>query len=743
MTLISNFVRRANHLLRVSKRIRTPGLVVLAVSMFLAARAPFLKEGKTAQELEAQTVDYRFGFRRWLGHQEWFTKHFGSWVRPEFGHPDVALVGITQMSIDQTALGRFKEDRVQEKYRPAIDLMAKGQWPYPRETYAYVIDRLFELGARVVAVDILFPSNRDGDDAFAEALRRHPGKVVLARTKVEETRDDGGDPKVKIVEPNSQLMEALGPEGVGYVYFKPDVDNTTRRTEMRTSQLRESDLAALSTEEDWVRFAPLAVSKFNGREVPGKEVPANEKPVRWLINYQGGAGTFHTFPIEEIFSERLMSEEPSYQGGKVFQNKIVFVGPIAETMHDQHPTPLGVMPGVEIHAQFAAALVADKHLAEMAERWVPWILAGMALLAFGLLYHVERVLLRIALGASVLGAYLIVANAFFWFPRIVIPVAVPVLLFVCMMGVVTALDFTVEQLERAHVRSVLDKYVSSNVAEFVMKQGESFEKSLSGQNKAVTVLFSDIRGFTTLSESRTPELLVKQLNEYFDPMVDRILKQEGTLQKFIGDAIMAVWGDTHSRGLSVDAAGAVRAALQMRAALRELNEGWKQAPDRVELSTGIGINHGNVIVGEIGHPQRMEFTVLGDGVNLAARLESSTKQFGCDILVGETAEALTRDEFVFRRVDRAVFKGKTEPIEVFTPLGEAGMEVPAWLGRYHDAVDLYRKKEFVRAKAVFGEVLGDLGGDDYLCKIYQKRCDHFLAEPPAPDWDGSWVLSEK
>jgi adenylate cyclase len=257
------------------------------------------------------------------------------------------------------------------------------------------------------------------------------------------------------------------------------------------------------------------------------------------------------------------------------------------------------------------------------------------------------------------------------------------------------------------------------------------------------VLFSDIRGFTTLSESRSPETLVSQLNEYFLPMVDKVLVEGGTLQKFIGDAIMAVWGDTHSLGLETDCAHAVRAALKMRTALSMLNEGWKGRDDRLELSIGVGINHGTVVVGELGHPQRMEFTVLGDGVNLAARLESATKQFGCDILVGETAEALTRNQFVFRQVDRAVFKGKTQPITVFTPLGEVGMEVPGWLTRYQQALELYYGQKFEEAKAQMEVVNGELGGDDFICKMYKKRCDHYLKEPPGADWNGAWVLSEK
>src|ERR1700685_2804810 len=185
-----------------------------------------------------------------------------------------------------------------------------------------------------------------------------------------------------------------------------------------------------------------------------------------------------------------------------------------------------------------------------------------------------------------------------------------------------------------------------------------------------------------MTETSDANKLVAQLNEYFLEMVGMVLKEGGTLQKFIGDAIMAAWGDTHSESLEIDAQRAVSAALQMRGALVKLNERWKNEKDRPKLSIGIGVNHGDVIVGNIGHPQRMEFTVLGDGVNLAARLESATKQFHADILIGETVEKLTRDHFVYRTVDLMTVKGKTKPVEVFALLSERSVPPPAWLEMY-------------------------------------------------------------
>jgi adenylate cyclase len=290
---------------------------------------------------------------------------------------------------------------------------------------------------------------------------------------------------------------------------------------------------------------------------------------------------------------------------------------------------------------------------------------------------------------------------------------------------------------------VLDRYVSKNVAKTILDDRRSFVEALKGRKQPVTVLFSDIRGFTTMTEVSDPDKLVDQLNEYFLDMVGGVLKHEGTLQKFIGDAIMAVWGDTHSRGLEADARGAVETALLMRAALAKLNSAWKDNPDRKKYSIGIGVNHGSVIVGNIGHPQRMEFTVLGDGVNLAARLESATKQFHTDILIGEEVEKLTRENFVYRTVDLLTVKGKSKPVEVFGLLSDRTVAPPAWLARYHEGIQLYRARKFSEAAALLESVRKEIGGEDFLCAMYASRCVAYEISPPPADWDGSFTLSEK
>jgi adenylate cyclase len=177
--------------------------------------------------------------------------------------------------------------------------------------------------------------------------------------------------------------------------------------------------------------------------------------------------------------------------------------------------------------------------------------------------------------------------------------------------------------------------------------------------------------------------------------------------------------------------------------LAKLNAQWKENSDRNKLSIGVGVNHGEVIVGNVGHPQRMEFTVLGDGVNLAARLESATKQFHTDILIGEEVERLTRKNFVYRTVDLLTVKGKTKPVEVFGLLSDSSERPPAWLAVYHDGVQLYRGRKFAEATAKFKEARYQIGVEDFLCEMYLSRCEAYELSPPPTDWDGSFTLAEK
>jgi adenylate cyclase len=306
-------------------------------------------------------------------------------------------------------------------------------------------------------------------------------------------------------------------------------------------------------------------------------------------------------------------------------------------------------------------------------------------------------------------------------------------------------EYTLEILEKRRTRRTLERYVSKNLVEEILDNPDSYYHSLLGVRVPATMLFSDLVGFTTLSEKADPEELVRQLNEYLTKMTAVVFQNGGTLDKFIGDAIMAVWGNVRSFGQTEDAKRAVRTAIGMRGELRKLNEGWR-AEGRMPLGMGIGINHGEVIVGNIGSHERMDPTVIGDAVNLASRLEGLTRVYGVDVLIGATAGELVRDEFHLRSVARAQVKGKTEPVDILTPVGarneHVDPELLKWLESYEEGILKFRSRDFTQAKILFSRFL-EFYPEDFLAKMYLERALEYERQAPDEAWNAVEVFKKK
>src|SRR5437660_5688325 len=272
--------------------------------------------------------------------------------------------------------------------------------------------------------------------------------------------------------------------------------------------------------------------------------------------------------------------------------------------------------------------------------------------------------------------------------------SVPVLSALLLSGLFSlGFEYALERLEKLRTRRTLERYVSKNLVKEILENPDSYYSTLRGVRVPVTMLFSDLVCFTTLSEKADPEALVAQLNEYLTRMTSVVFSNGGTLDKFIGDAIMAVWGNVRSFGVAQDAKNCARAALAMRWELRQLNEKWRDE-GRMGLGMGIGINQGEVIVGDIGSQERMDPTVIGDSVNLASRLEGLTRIYGVDILLGPTAAELVGDEFHLRSVARVQVKGKTKPVDAFTFIGARNEDVDSqllkWLEVYEEGLEKFR-----------------------------------------------------
>jgi adenylate cyclase len=306
-------------------------------------------------------------------------------------------------------------------------------------------------------------------------------------------------------------------------------------------------------------------------------------------------------------------------------------------------------------------------------------------------------------------------------------------------------EYALERLEKVRTRRTLERYVSKNLVREILENPDSYYSTLRGVRVPVTILFSDLIGFTTLAEKADPEALVAQLNEYLTRMTSVIFSNGGTLDKFIGDAIMAVWGNVRSLGTAQDAKNCARAALGMRRELRQLNQKWR-GEGRMGLGMGIGVNQGEVIVGNIGSQERMDPTVIGDSVNLASRLEGLTRIYGVDILVGPSAAELVRDEVYLRSVARVQVKGKLKPTDVFTFVGARDETVDPeflkWLETYEEGLEKFRTRDFTEAKILFSRFL-EFYPDDLLAKMYLARALEYEQAPPDEAWEAVEVFQKK
>lgn len=290
------------------------------------------------------------------------------------------------------------------------------------------------------------------------------------------------------------------------------------------------------------------------------------------------------------------------------------------------------------------------------------------------------------------------------------------------------------------LKGTLARYVTKEVADQLMANAEDL---LGGQIKRATVLFSDIRSFTTLAEQAGPQETVSMLNEYFTAMVDILFKHGGILDKYIGDAILAVFGAPFNTGHDADQA--VRAAIDMMTALKEFN--WRRIIEKKQpINIGIGINTDDVLVGNIGSLKRMDYTVIGDGVNLASRLESATKYYGVDILIsGFTLQELS-GYYRYRELDKIQVKGKTKPVAIYEILDYHDQATFPHLGEvidlFTEGLDLYRRTHWTKALQILQQVL-ELNPDDGPAALYCERCQYLLENPPKEDWEGVWVMAEK
>jgi adenylate cyclase len=426
--------------------------------------------------------------------------------------------------------------------------------------------------------------------------------------------------------------------------------------------------------------------------------------------------------------------------------KTLFVGESATALGDMGPSPLSARsPLPYAHLNAINNILKNDYLTFI-HGW--WVILGWSLVTWPTLLRLKDAPLgeAVAVPLIIMLLYIVGAFAIFWIWSIQITLFWPVATYGILNTGGAVLRWREERHGREQIKQIFSRMVSPEVMNHLLEHPENMK--LGGSDRMATVLFSDIRGYTKFSEGLETAEVVRQLNIYFDRMVNCVNECKGTLHKFIGDAIMAAWGDIEaaSQGEKMDARNAVASALLMRQRLRLLNE-ERQAEKLVPIRIGVGLNHGVVQAGMLGSSGRMEFTVMGDTVNTASRLEGLTKEFKTDLAISASVRELLGDDFLVRRLGLIVLMGKSEATVVYEVLAEksdlaSSRMSPGGVARYEEAFDHFLGRRFDQAQPLFAACAVDYP-EDHCIKTYLAASREFLISPPPDDWDGRIVMTTK
>ena len=670
-------------------------------------------------------------------------------------------------------------------------LAAYGQWPWPRALVARLLDRLTALGAAAVGFDIVFaepdrlsPARLgeglvgidsavlaalarlpDGDRLFAEALRR--GRAVLGQAMLTRSPDRGGaapparqaavaeiggDPRPALyafagTTRNLPALESAA-AGLGSFTLRPEIDGLVRRVPLIT-RVGETLFPALVVEMLRVAVGASAIAVASdkagvkwvkiGRRI---RIPTDAQARAW-INYAP-------------HDRRRYVSAKAVLDGEVAPNRIkgrlVLVGTSAAGLLDIKATPIDdAMPGVEIHAQLLETILSGAYLKR------PGYALGieataLALVLMVLTWAIGRIgaVWSLLAVAAIVGVLVAGAWALYVGQGVLVDVAYLTIATLSLYGLLTYLHYVREQAARRQVRDAFARYMSPALVEQLAAHPERLK--LGGEMREMTVLFCDIRGFTGISEQfkADPEGLTRLINRFLTPMTDLILDRRGTIDKYMGDCIMAFWNaplddPDHARH-------GCASALAMMEGITALNvdlaaEAEAAGRPHIPIRVGIGLNSGECCVGNMGSEQRFDYSVLGDDVNLASRLEGQSKTYGVDIVIGEATRTRARD-FATLELDLIRVKGKDEAVRVFALLGdEALADDPAFTAlaaRHDEMLAAYRRQDWADARRFVAECRPvAASGLAALYDLYETRIATYEADPPGADWDGVFVATSK
>jgi adenylate cyclase len=648
----------------------------------------------------------------------------------------LVFLAIDQRSRDK---GRF-DPRVLVGNEP-LQLMA-SDWPWKRIVYAHILRRLSEAGAAVVVFDLLLLGATPFDEEFSLALNQYAGRVVIGFNFNAPMLREGIIGQYEL--PSATLVPHTEPldDRIGFVNFWPkwEWEGVIREAIYRVNPYEVYGYPGIE-EEILDSLATRALEKAKLTDHLPKDTTAYY--MRWAPS-PGEEGALQIYSVSDLFDSDAWKR--NFGGPEFFNGKIVVVGPDGNWLKDEIITPFGTMPGPLVHLNAMNAALTGEFLHMVSAKTILWMLciAGAASLVLSLL--IRSPIFRLATFLFVSAGFVSVCYWLFNQYGTVVLMVSPLLIFNGSGLICEICEIIIERIERLRTRRTLERYVSKNVVKDLLDNPATYFNKLGGVRMPVTLLFSDLRGFTTLTESTQDESeLVSLLNEYFSEMVKHIFERGGTLDKFMGDAIMAVWGNIETKGPSEDTRAAVNAALDMIAGLKRLNAEWK-IRNLPQLAMGVGINHGEVIVGNLGSQEKMDLTVIGDAVNLGSRLEGLTKEFGVDMLLGEDAATLVEDWFYLQKIANVQVKGKKKPIAIYTVRGLAEQlldeSMMNYLIAYADGLQLFEIGEFNSAINSFEAALSARPNDPPAAK-HLLLCEKLQGSPKPEGWNGVFVMSKK
>jgi adenylate cyclase len=604
--------------------------------------------------------------------------------------------------------------------------------PWDRRVYAETIDILIAAGAKLVIIDLLFSeeSTPEADQALAEAINRHPGKVMLGCAL---TAYSGEHDSYMLVDPHSLFFEIDNPPIVGFVNFRPQIeDGLIRTVQYYTTLSEENGEKPVVNESTYDSLSGATIRAL------GKNPTHGNVQIHFARSADLNASTKIYAPIS--FSSIFIPHdwETRFESGKFFNDKVVLIGPAAIRLQDNHQTPVGQLFGPQVHLQAIAAGLDDQFVFRPFEKIDNIILkaglAGSITIALIILL-ISRPLISFSSSFALIIISFIAAFLYARFQATWIsPIAFASSM---LLGTISGQSFDLlrERLERSRLHNQFRRFVSRDVADSLVNDPSIYQIAAKGRRRRVVVLFSDIRGFTSLSEKVSPEQLFAQLNEYLSAMVTIIFAHKGTLDKFIGDAILAHWGALDDGNDKEFAQNALAATNAMIAKLDQLNADWDVRKLPV-LNIGVGLHIGDVLAGEIGSLQRTEFGVIGDAVNLASRLEGMTKTFSSKWLASGQFIACTGDQKNNRIIAKIRVKGRAEPVEIWSisPGIIANLQYQQILSDFEDG-------HFSKAEQALTEYISK-NPTDSIAPHLLEHTRKFIKSPPE-NWDGIINFSEK